>query len=85
MGSEYTLALKATLDTSEVQQKLDQLKKQQQGDGGGLGGGGIQQTLQRLNTTLVNLQRSIDKLAAQQGNLGNSPGASRMPPIVPPN
>lgn len=87
MASEYSLNLKAVLDTSDVQQKLNQLKQQQasSGSNGGLGNGGIQQVLQRLNTTLTNLQRSIDKLAGQQGKQGNSPGANRMPPVVPPN
>ena len=69
MASEYTLQLKAMLDTSDVQQKLNQLKQQQgaSGGNGGLGNGGIQQALQRLNTTLTNLQRSIDKLYVKQG------------------
>lgn len=70
MASEYALQLKATLDTSDVQQKLGQLKQQQQSGQGGVGGGGVQQALQRLNATLTNLQRSIDKLAGQQGKAG---------------
>lgn len=83
MASEYSLALKATLDTSDVQQKLGQLKQQQQAGQGGVAGGGVQQALQRLNATLTNLQRSIDKLAGQQGKQANTPGGSRMPPVVP--
>lgn len=39
-GSEYRLNLKAVLDTSQVQQELDKLKRAQQGGGGGGGGGG---------------------------------------------
>lgn len=49
MASEYALQLKATLDTSDVQQKLGQLKQQQQSGQGGVAGGGVQQALQRLN------------------------------------
>ena len=49
MATEYALQLKATLDASDVQQKLDQLKQQQQSGQGGIGNGGVQQALQRLN------------------------------------
>lgn len=76
MATEYALALKATLDTTDVQQKLNQLKQQQQGassGNGGLGSGGIQQALLRLNTTLMNLQRSIDRLSGQSGMNGRRP------------
>lgn len=82
MASEYALQLKATLDASDVQQKLGQLKQQQQSGQGGVGGGGVQQALQRLNTTLTNLQRSIDKLAAQQGKQTGSSPAAKGTPVV---
>ena len=63
--SEYTLRLKAILDTSDVQNKLSQLRLQQQSSnstGGGFGGQ-LQQSLLKLNTTLVDLQHSIDGLS----------------------
>ena len=75
-GSEYRLNLKAVLDTSQVQQELDKLKRAQQGGGGGGGGqssaaGGerfganfskLDQTLQRLNQSVQRLQRSVEQL-----------------------
>ena len=73
-GSEYRLNLKAVLDTSQVQQELDKLKRAQQAEHGGGGSpaaGGekfagnfsrLDQTLQRLNQSVQRLQRSVDQL-----------------------
>ena len=74
-GSEYKLNLKAVLDTSQVQQELDKLKRARQAEYGGGGGssaaGGekfpgnfsrLDQTLQRLNQSVQRLQRSVDQL-----------------------
>lgn len=68
-GSEYTLQLKAVLDSSQVQQEL---KRLQQSGGGGSGGGksgggngygaGIQRSLEKLDSSIRGLQRSIDAL-----------------------
>lgn len=68
MATDYTLSLKAVLDTTEVQDKLNQLKEQQQSQGGV--GSSIPQALQRLNTSITSLQRSIDKLSGALGKDG---------------
>lgn len=68
MATDYTLSLKAVLDTTEVQDKLNQLKEQQQSQGGV--GSSIPQALQRLNSSITNLQRSIDKLTGAIGKDG---------------
>ena len=73
MATDYTLQLKATLDASDVQDKLNQLKEQQQSTGGV--GNGIPQALQRLNATLTNLQRSIDRLSTGLGKDIRSTGS----------
>lgn len=68
MASEHTLQLKAVLDTSDVKKKLDELKKQtasagKGGDGSSVGTNtNLTSVLRNINTTLQNLQRSIDKL-----------------------
>lgn len=74
--SEYTLRLKAILDTSDVQNKLSQLRLQQQSSnstGGGFGGQ-LQQALLKLNTTLVDLQHSIDDLSERGRAYGTGGG-----------
>lgn len=73
MASEYTLQLKATLDTAEVQQKLQQLRNQQNrqlsqenaskdvlGNLGNLNQ--FKTTISKLETALYSLQKSIEKL-----------------------
>lgn len=68
MASEYELKLRATLDTSDVKKQLDSLKqstKAQTTQGGNAPGGNLGVLLRNLNTTLQNLQRSIDRLTAQ--------------------
>jgi len=71
--TEATLRLKAVLDTTEVQQKLQQLRGgQAQGPMGsqppaGIAAqqgnlGGLSQTLSKLNTSITQLRQSIDRL-----------------------
>ena len=75
MASEYTLQLKAVLDTSDVQNKLNQLRNQQkqalggQNQNGGMISpnlGGLNGVLNRLNTTLTQLNRAISQLTGGQ-------------------
>ena len=74
--SDYTLRLKAILDTSDLQNKLSQLRLQQQSSnspGGGFGGQ-LQQSLLKLNKTLVDLQHSIDGLSERGRAYGTGGG-----------
>lgn len=81
MASEYSLRLKATLDTSSVQQELQRLRTAQQGGagggGGGQGGGGnltsLGTTLSRLNNSIVSLQKSIEALTRGQKAAESAP------------
>ena len=74
--STHILKLKATLDTSEVKSKLDQLRKAQQqalgnnqksGNAPSQGVSGnltqLTSTLNRLNTTMLQMQRTLSQLA----------------------
>ena len=74
--STHILKLKATLDTSEVKSKLDQLRQAQQqalgnaqksGNASSHGAGGnltqLTSTLNRLNTTMMQMQRTLSQLA----------------------
>lgn len=86
MASEYSIRMKAVLDTSEVQQSIDKLRGQQGKGGGGQAGGGLgslQHTLNRLNTTLQQLQQAIQRL---NGRTGGDPsatvGSGRLPMAV---
>ena len=78
--STHTLRLKATLDTTDVKQKLDQLRQaQKQALAGGqqnamAGGGGVSgnmpfltSTLQRLNSTMMQMQQAIARLSMSSG------------------
>lgn len=73
--STHILKLKATLDTSEVKSKLDQLRQAQQqalgndqksGNTASQGVGGnltqLTSTLNRLNTTMMQMQRTLSQL-----------------------
>ena len=85
--STHILRLKATLDTTEIKTKLDQLRQaQKQALAGsqsnavaGVGASGnlslLTSTLQRLNTTMMQMQQAISRLAIGQnrGNNGNPP------------
>lgn len=82
MASEYKLALKATLDTSQVQQELQRLKQSYKvgSDDRNSFSKGVQGTtnmqklevqLTRLGQSITGLQRAIEQLARSQ--LRNSP------------
>ena len=77
MASEYKLALKATLDTSQVQQELQRLKQSYTAgseDGNlfskGVPGAAhmqkIEVQLTKLNSAISGLQRAVEQLARQQ-------------------
>lgn len=82
----HILRLKATLDTSEVKSKLDQLRQAQKqaiaggqasNATGGMSGGNLSlltSTLQRLNTTMMQMQQAISRLAmGQTRDINSSP------------
>ena len=87
----HILRLKATLETSEVKSKLDQLRQAQKqalaggqasNSTGGMSGGNLQiltSTLQRLNTTMMQMQQAISRLA-----ISSSKGSNGTPPIPMP-
>lgn len=99
MASEYNLALKATLDTSQVQQELQRLKQAQGAAAAGVSGGAkgpvgasqlqkIDAQLNKLNSAITGLQRAIEQLARSQGRpfspSGASPrGSGSSIPVVP--
>ena len=87
MASEYNLALKATLDTSQVQQELQRLKQSyavgsEDGNSFSKGAPGaahmqkIEVQLTRLGQSITGLQRAIEQLARSQ-NRTTTPGNSR--------
>ena len=79
MASQYNLNLKATLDTSQVQQELQKLRTAQlaagSDDGNSFSKGApgtahmqkIEVQLTKLNSAISGLQRSIEQLARSQG------------------
>lgn len=86
MASEYNLALKATLDTSQVQQELQRLKQSYtagSSDGNSFSKGAtgtahmqkIEVQLTRLGQSITGLQRAIEQLARSQ-NRTTTPGNS---------
>lgn len=88
--STHILKLKATLDTSEVKSKLDQLRQAQQqalgnnqksGNAPSQGVGGnltqLTSTLNRLNTTMMQMQRTLSQLTV--GNKIHQ--QSSLPPV----
>ena len=91
--STHILKLKATLDTSEVKSKLDQLRQAQQQALGnnqksgnapqGVGGNLTQltSTLNRLNTTMMQMQRTLSQLTLN-GRVQNSHNASSIPVAI---
>ena len=91
--STHILKLKATLDTSEVKSKLDQLRQAQQQALGnnqksgnapqGVGGNLTQltSTLNRLNTTMMQMQRTLSQLTVN-GRVQNSHNASSIPVAI---
>lgn len=87
MATQYNLQLKAVLDTSQVKQQLDQLKKQAADMNSSPSAAGpsssIAGVLRSLNLTLQNLQRSIDRLVGMQRTGASSSTRNTMPPFVP--
>ena len=92
--STHILKLKATLDTSEVKSKLDQLRQAQQqalGNNQKSGntpsqsvGGNLTQltsTLNRLNTTMMQMQRTLSQLAVGNKIHQQSSSVSLLPPM----
>ena len=92
--STHILKLKATLDTSEVKSKLDQLRQVQQqalgnnqksGNAPSQGVGGnltqLTSTLNRLNTTMMQMQRTLSQLVVN-GRVQNSRNSSSIPIAV---
>ena len=91
--STHILKLKATLDTSEVKSKLDQLRQAQQQALGndqksgnapqGVGGNLTQltSTLNRLNTTMMQMQRTLSQLTLN-GRVQNSHNSSSIPVAI---
>ena len=89
--STHTLRLKATLDTTDVKQKLDQLRQAQKqalaggqasNATGGMSGGNLPMltsTLQRLNTTMMQMQQAISRLAIGQSRVSNGTPLMPMP------
>ena len=91
--STHILKLKATLDTSEVKSKLDQLRQAQQQALGndqksgnasqGVGGNLTQltSTLNRLNTTMMQMQKTLSQLTVN-GRIQNSHNSSSIPVAI---
>ena len=80
-GSDYSLRLRATLDTTQVQQELKKLRAAQamvleQGGGGGINKGlagtahmqKIEVQLTKLNSSIAGLQRAVEQLARVSKN-----------------
>ena len=92
--STHTLRLKATLDTTDVKQKLDQLRQAQKqalaggqasNATGGMSGGNLPMltsTLQRLNATMMQIQQAIARLSMSSGRQST---AAKQPdlPVLP--
>ena len=82
-GSDYTLRLRATLDTTQVQQELKKLRSAQamvldpggSGTNKGLQGVShmqkIEVQLTKLNSSIAGLQRAIEQLSRTQFNTGH--------------
>lgn len=83
MAEQHTLTIKAELDTSGIQGKLDQLNQQKQSAAGGRGGVGTALTSQltRLDRTLANLTKAVNQLAAGQ-KAASSVGTSAKSPVI---
>lgn len=85
----HILKLKATLDTSDVQKKLNQLRNTQQNalkgsDKAGQNNinlGGLNSTLTRLNQTMMSMQRTLQQFITRSGNNVNY--TSRSLPFTP--
>lgn len=83
MAEQHTLTIKAELDTSGIQGKLDQLNQQKQRAPGASSNNGVALTnqLTKLDRTLANLTRAVNQLAAGQ-KAASSLGASAKSTVV---
>lgn len=77
MAEQHTLTIKAELDTSGIQGKLDQLNQQKQRAPGASSNNGVAlaNQLTKLDRTLANLTKAVNQLAAGQkatSSLGTS-------------
>lgn len=84
MAETHTLTIKAELDTSGIQGKLDQLNQQKQRAPGAASNNGVAlaNQLTKLDRTLANLTRAVNQLAAGQKNTGSLGTAARSPVVV---
>ena len=84
MAEQHTLTIKAELDTSGIQGKLDQLNQQKQRAPGAASNNGValSNQLTKLDRTLANLTRAVNQLAAGQKNTGSLGTAARNPVVV---
>ena len=83
MAEQHTLTIKAELDTSGIQGKLDQLNQQKQRAPGASSNTGVALTnqLTKLDRTLANLTRAVNQLAAGQ-KAASSLGTSAKSPVI---
>lgn len=84
MAEQHTLTIKAELDTSGIQGKLDQLNQQKQKAPGASGNNGVAlaNQLTRLDRTLANLTKAVNQLAAGQKAVSSLGTSSKSPVIV---
>lgn len=69
MATDYELRLRAVLDTTDVQKKLEKLRLAQNAENGGNAqpmNSNLNQVLGRLNNTIHNLQVAVDRLNQSQ-------------------
>lgn len=88
MASTYSINLQAKLDTTSVQQELKKLRSAQQdvqavgasAQNGGMGNiNGLDNTLTKLNTTMLNLQKAIERLSGRVSqNNGEMQGSNKI-------
>ena len=98
-GSDYSLRLRATLDTTQVQQELKKLRAAQSmafDQGGSVTNKGLQGVsnmqkievqLTKLNSSIAGLQRAIEQLSRWQSNAthkANIPNKASGLPYLPP-
>ena len=84
MAEQHTLTIKAELDTSSIQGKLDQLNQQKQRAPGASSNTGVALTnqLTKLDRTLANLTKAVNQLAAGQKATSSLGTAAKSPVIV---
>lgn len=84
MAETHTLTIKAELDTSGIQGKLDQLNQQKQRAPGASSNNGVAlaNQLTKLDRTLANLTRAVNQLAAGQKATSGLGTSTKSPVIV---